>query len=82
MYIFGGYSGFTWLNDFWSFDFKSKCWERVPGGEVGPPCMRFGYVSSQYDGSVYIFAGYDGSTWLQDMHKFSVVEQDSRTWAG
>ncbi|CAD7953611.1 unnamed protein product, partial [Amoebophrya sp. A120] len=73
MYIFGGYSGFTWLNDFWCFDFKTKIWDRVEGGDIGHvPSLRFGYVSAQYkDQTIFIFGGYDGSTWLNDMYEFS-----------
>ena len=27
---FGGYSGFTWLNDFHSFNFDTSTWQAVP----------------------------------------------------
>ncbi|CAD7945856.1 unnamed protein product [Amoebophrya sp. A25] len=77
MYVFGGYSGFTWLNDFWAFDFKAKTWERVPGGCDGHvPSMRFGYVSASHaDEDIFIFGGYDGSTWLNDMSEFSLAQK-------
>mmetsp|Transcript_8640 Transcript_8640/g.14792 ORF Transcript_8640/g.14792 Transcript_8640/m.14792 type:complete len:517 (-) Transcript_8640:83-1633(-) len=71
MYIFGGYSGFTWLNDFLSFSFETSTWQVVPSGQKGSvPSARFGYVSAVAEDSMYVFGGYDGSAWLNDMFDF------------
>jgi len=71
MYLFGGYSGFTWLNDFLSFDFQTSMWQAVPSGTKGTvPSTRFGYVSSVGEDSMFVFGGYDGSAWLNDMFDF------------
>jgi N-acetylneuraminic acid mutarotase len=71
MYLFGGYSGFTWLNDFLSFDFHTRMWQAVPSGQKGVvPSTRFGYVSSVSEDNMFIFGGYDGSAWLNDMFDF------------
>jgi len=71
MYLFGGYSGFTWLNDFLSFNFETNTWQAVPSGHKGAvPSTRFGYVSSVHGDFMYIFGGYDGSAWLNDMFDF------------
>jgi N-acetylneuraminic acid mutarotase len=71
MYLFGGYSGFTWLNDFLSFDFHTSTWQAVPSGQKGLlPSARFGYVSSVSEEAMFIFGGYDGSAWLNDMYDF------------
>eukprot|EP00929_Paragymnodinium_shiwhaense_P035965 TRINITY_DN19332_c0_g1_i1.p1 TRINITY_DN19332_c0_g1~~TRINITY_DN19332_c0_g1_i1.p1 ORF type:complete len:434 (-),score=66.23 TRINITY_DN19332_c0_g1_i1:396-1697(-) len=71
MYLFGGYSGFTWLNDFHAFWFDRSTWQAVPNGHKGHlPSTRFGYVSSVHGDFMYIFGGYDGSSWLDDMYDF------------
>lgn len=71
MYLFGGYSGFTWLNDFHSFNFDTYIWSPVPSGHKGSvPSTRFGYVSSVHGDFMYVFGGYDGSAWLNDMFDF------------
>lgn len=50
---FGGYSGFTWLNDFHSFNFDTGTWQAVPSGHKGSvPSTRFGYVSAVYLGAM------------------------------
>jgi len=80
MYLFGGYSGFTWLNDFLSFDFATNIWQFVPSGQTGVvPSMRFGYVSAVSENAMFIFGGYDGSTWLNDMFDFDFRRQ---SWCG
>eukprot|EP00929_Paragymnodinium_shiwhaense_P010216 TRINITY_DN114758_c0_g1_i1.p1 TRINITY_DN114758_c0_g1~~TRINITY_DN114758_c0_g1_i1.p1 ORF type:complete len:515 (-),score=108.81 TRINITY_DN114758_c0_g1_i1:25-1569(-) len=71
MYLFGGYSGFTWLNDFLSFSFDTSTWQAVPLGHEGAvPSARFGYVSAVHEDSMFVFGGYDGSAWLNDMFNF------------
>jgi len=71
MYLFGGYSGFTWLNDFHSFNFDTYTWQTVPSGHRGAvPSTRFGYVSAVNGDFMYVFGGYDGSAWLNDMFDF------------
>lgn len=39
-----------------------------------PPSTRFGYVSSVHGSVFFVFGGYDGQTWLNDMHEFDVEE--------
>lgn len=42
------------------------------------PSRRFGYVSVVHDNKLVVFAGFDGSRWLQDMYSFDFK---SKTWA-
>lgn len=73
MYLFGGYSGFTWLNDFHALDFDTRTWRAVPNGHKGAvPSTRFGYVSSVHGDLFFVFGGYDGATWLNDMYEFDL----------
>lgn len=76
LYVFGGYNGYQWLNDLHQFDLKNRRWKQIePRGT--PPSSRFGYVSAAYHDpatgrkEIILFAGYDGSTWLNDMCVFS-----------
>ena len=44
LYLFGGYNGSQWLNDFHEFSLTTCSWRTVqPKGQ--PPASRFGYVS-------------------------------------
>lgn len=42
---------------------------RPKGGSA--PAPRFGYVSAVHRDSFIVFGGYDGATWLNDMHEYS-----------
>ncbi|KAF4744108.1 Leucine-zipper-like transcriptional regulator 1, partial [Perkinsus olseni] len=78
MYLFGGYSGYNWLNDFHCFNFDTSTWAPVEVKAGSPPSTRFGYVSSVHGSVFFVFGGYDGQTWLNDMHEFDV---DEGTWS-
>lgn len=73
MYVFGGYSGQEWLNDFHRLDFRTLEWTLILGREGNPPSTRFGYVSAVWKDSFIVFGGYDGSTWLNDLHEFDFL---------
>ena len=38
------------------------------------PSTRFGYVSAIWKDTFIVFGGYDGSTWLNDMHEFNFTK--------
>ena len=46
-----------------------------------PPSPRFGYVSAVHKDRFVLFAGYDGSTWLQDLHEYN-FSACAGAWAG
>lgn len=86
LYVFAGYNGSTWLNDLWEFDATSGRWTEHEyghppgGGGAGPPSgpppapsPRFGYVGGIHGGRLYVFGGYDGSRWLNDMWSFELA---------
>lgn len=84
MYIFGGYSGTYWLNDFSRLNFRKQPnrdtleWSAVLPRTGSTPSTRFGYVSAVWRDSFFIFGGYDGSSWLNDLHEFSFPQE---TWS-
>ncbi|PFH34937.1 leucine zipper-like transcriptional regulator [Besnoitia besnoiti] len=79
MYIFGGYSGIHWLQDLHAFDFEKEEWREIEtGGQK--PSARFGFVSALCgtEGLLYLYGGYDGTSWLRDMHELNLL---SSQWA-
>lgn len=80
LYMFGGYGGGTGrLDDFFSFDFQKNVWEEVTVyGDTKPGCRENnGVVSSDSSKSIYLFGGYDGNSWLNDLWKFDI---ESKRW--
>eukprot|EP00980_Cylindrotheca_fusiformis_P017849 scaffold5653_cov147-Cylindrotheca_fusiformis.AAC.11 len=80
LYMFGGYGGGTGrLDDFFSFDFRKNVWEEVHiVGDTKPGCRENnGVVISDSSKSIYLFGGYDGSAWLNDLWKFDI---ESHRW--
>lgn len=70
-----GYGGGTGrLDDFYSFDFDTSTWENVKVvGDEKPGCRENnGVVISDSSRSIYLFGGYNGSSWLNDLWKVSV----------
>eukprot|EP01087_Luapelamoeba_hula_P013250 TRINITY_DN3789_c1_g1_i3.p1 TRINITY_DN3789_c1_g1~~TRINITY_DN3789_c1_g1_i3.p1 ORF type:complete len:412 (+),score=32.16 TRINITY_DN3789_c1_g1_i3:16-1251(+) len=71
MYIFGGKSN-GYLNDVWCFNIKTNLWQncRVDGKR---PTRRYAQTCIFYDGSIYMFGGFDtdsfkcNDTWQFDL---------------
>jgi len=73
LYLFGGFNGSEWLNDFYALDLGSMYWERVEGRGTGlSPTPRFGFVAVVYEGRVVLFGGFDGRSWMKDMYEFDI----------
>jgi hypothetical protein len=78
LFIFGGYGGGTGrLDDFYSFNFESGAWEEVQVLSDEKPGRREnnGVVISDSSRSIYLFGGYNGSSWLNDLWKFDIESQ-------
>lgn len=53
---------------------ETRTWRKVePAG--APPVCRFGYVAVVHSHYFCLFGGYDGTTWLNDMHRFNFGEK-------
>ncbi|RHY67197.1 hypothetical protein DYB30_003819 [Aphanomyces astaci] len=77
LYLFGGWSGKTALNDVWRFDLTTLEW-RLVHGDGKQPRPRNNHASAVVDRKIYIHGGHDGSTWLSD---FYVFDTETSTWA-
>ena len=62
------------MDDFYSFDFRTQAWEEVQvSGDERPGCRENnGVVISDSSKSIYLFGGYNGSSWLNDLWKFDI----------
>lgn len=83
LYLFGGYGGSAAgtgrLDDFFSFDFISRVWEEVEVLSAEKPGCREnnGVVISDSSDCIYLFGGYDGNSWLNDLWKYDIP---SKRW--
>lgn len=72
MFCFGGYDGSNRVNDCWEFDFGKRAWSAVAPTSGTPPTPRDRHVAVVYDTSFYVFAGFDGTSRVNDFHGFSL----------
>jgi len=77
IYIFAGYDGNNRVNDFWQYDPEQETWSVVDAGLGQPPTPRHSHSGVEYDGSMYIFAGYDGN-YRSDLHRYNFSQ---RKWS-
>eukprot|EP00986_Skeletonema_menzelii_P000229 scaffold67_cov155-Skeletonema_menzelii.AAC.3 len=79
LYMFGGYGGGTGrLDDFYQFSFDSNTWEEVEVlSDVKPGCRENNGVVIGDANRVYLFGGYNGSCWLNDLWMFDI---DTQCW--
>eukprot|EP00579_Thalassiosira_antarctica_P000267 CAMPEP_0201870066 /NCGR_PEP_ID=MMETSP0902-20130614/3321_1 /ASSEMBLY_ACC=CAM_ASM_000551 /TAXON_ID=420261 /ORGANISM="Thalassiosira antarctica, Strain CCMP982" /LENGTH=584 /DNA_ID=CAMNT_0048395639 /DNA_START=35 /DNA_END=1789 /DNA_ORIENTATION=- len=79
LYMFGGYGGGTGrLDDFYSFSFDANTWERVEVlSDEKPGCRENNGVVIGDSSRMYLFGGYNGSSWLNDLWMFDI---DTQRW--
>ena len=73
VYMFGGYNGSTYLNDLWRFN--GLVWSQViANGILGSPSRRYLPVAwTDNAGNAYVFGGWNGSTYLNDLWRFNGI---------
>mmetsp|Transcript_20838 Transcript_20838/g.62085 ORF Transcript_20838/g.62085 Transcript_20838/m.62085 type:complete len:510 (-) Transcript_20838:210-1739(-) len=77
IYIFAGYDGNNRVNDFWQYDTQHEVWSIMDATLGNPPTPRHSHSGVEYDGSMYIFAGYDGN-YRSDFHRYNFSQ---RKWS-
>jgi len=79
LYMFGGYGGGTGrLDDFYSFEFEKNQWEEVEVLSIEKPgCRENNGVVIGDSSRVYLFGGYNGNAWLNDLWMFDI---DTKRW--
>jgi N-acetylneuraminic acid mutarotase len=76
--VFGGWNGFskTWFNDLYEFNFDTKVWRQIDAkGKV--PVQRTSHSAVVYKNKMYIFAGFSGEHYLNDIHE---LDLETETW--
>jgi N-acetylneuraminic acid mutarotase len=71
LYTFGGWNGFsrTWYNDLHVFNFGKKQWRAInPSGKV--PQKRTSHAAVVYGNKMYVFGGFSGEEYLNDLYEF------------
>ena len=70
LYFFGGYQRKRgqYFNDLFYFDLDKKTWQAIKTSGVAPS-ERTDHTAVLYEGSMYVFAGYDGHTRFNDLWK-------------
>lgn len=76
LYVFGGCSNHSRLNDLWRFDFLSHSWQLLDGGSENGPTIRGGpllFTSASGD-HVFVSCGFCGHE-LNDTWKFDLASR-------
>lgn len=70
MYIFGGWTKKP-ENDLHCFNLITHSWSEIPGkGDIPSPRSRFGMTL--YGDQFYVFGGWDGNVFLDDLFSFQI----------
>jgi N-acetylneuraminic acid mutarotase len=74
--LFGGWEmeTETVFGDTWSYDPKTNTWtELSPAGSVPPARDGHTMVYAEYEGLIFLFGGYNGTDWLNDLWVYDVA---------
>ena len=77
IFYWQGYGGGTGrLDDFYSYNFNTSQWEEVEVlSSEKPGCRENNGVVIGDSSCVYLFGGYNGTAWLNDLWKFSISDR-------
>lgn len=70
--VFGGYDGRHRVNDMYSFNFKTSCWELLQYPNVPSPRDR--HVAVVYEDCLYVFGGFDGAARINGKLIFTLLK--------
>jgi hypothetical protein len=71
--IFGGADYASYFNDVWKFDLASKQWSEVTVTATKPSGRtELDMVYDSTNNNIYMFGGFDGNNYLEDLWKFEV----------
>ncbi|KAK3270599.1 hypothetical protein CYMTET_21009 [Cymbomonas tetramitiformis] len=76
LYVFGGHGGdqSSHLNDVRKFDLDTSEWSKV-AVKGTPPCPRDSHTATTVGLRLFIFAGTDGNTPLDDLYIFDTARE-------
>ena len=71
---FGGWGGRDCLNDTWSFDISTRKWTELQcTGSIPSPRGR--HTAVLVDGVMYVFGGYAGKIYLDDLYALQLSSE-------
>jgi len=74
IFIFGGQSNKTTLNDLWVFDYNKKQWSNIPTDKTFPSA-RYGHSAVIYNNKIYIFGGQADGVDFGDIWEFDIEKK-------
>lgn len=70
LWVYGGMTDLQARGDFWKWDFESKQWSRVRGGNRSGPGELHSHTAIAVMGFMYLFGGERGGILLSDLWRF------------
>ena len=71
---FGGWGGQDSLNDTWSFDTSTRKWTELQcTGSI--PSPRYGHAAILIDDVMYVFGGYTGGIYSDDLYALQLSSE-------
>ncbi|GFE54528.1 kelch repeat domain containing protein protein, putative [Babesia ovis] len=81
IYVFGGYNGEHVFNTLFVFNPRTCAWRRQSMVSEGAPLSRRQRNSMvQHNDTIYIFGGFNGREWLNDMHMMEYRSECTRSF--
>ncbi|GIX64648.1 kelch repeat protein, putative [Babesia caballi] len=81
IYVFGGYNGDSNFNTLFVFNPRSCAWRRQPVTSYMDPISRRQHSTlMQVNGVMYVFGGYNGREWLNDLHTMEYRSECTRSF--
>lgn len=81
VYVFGGYDGDNVFNTLFVFNPNSCAWRRLPVTSAGDPiCRRQRNSMIHVNDTLYVFGGFNGRVWLNDLHIMQYRSECTRSF--
>ena len=76
LYLFGGWLGAAFGNDFYSFDPTTKAWTSISSNPTTPSARCCSALTSTIDGKLFLFGGQTDAAIVSDVLQFSPATQN------
>ncbi len=76
IYLFGGYNGRNYINDFWKYDLSLKIWTKIETETTPQPRASHSLTYNPEDNSLYLFGGRNSIQQFKTLWKFNLATQN------
>ncbi|KAK1938684.1 kelch repeat/BTB/POZ domain containing protein [Babesia divergens] len=81
IYVFGGYDGDNVFNTLFVYNPYTSAWRRLPiTSDLEPICRRQRNSMVAVNGTLYVFGGFNGRVWLNDLHTMQYRSECTRSF--